>query len=175
MGNRITEFESAQLRQGIVDSGMSITSLARAAGIPQPVLHRFVHNERTLYRETAEKVAQVLGMDFFPTLIDEVVCAAHDFALQSLLEAERSAFDMAKSLRATEQKLLNAGLLREAKACSNAAYAQERIAARSREYVDERLKPVRAQVEKELMEAKPKAAKRGRSRRSSSVKKIEIN
>ena len=171
----LTELESAQLRQGITKYGRSITSLAKAAGVPQPVLHRFAHGTRTLVRETAQKVADALGLEFVPVNSDEILHAAHDFAWNSLLETEREALELAKNLRATERKLLKAGMQIPAKACSNAAYAQERIAARAREYLDKRLKPYRDRVAKKLAKAKAKVEKQGRGRRSSRAKAVEAN
>lgn len=52
------------LRKAIQDSNESVTAIARNAGIPQPVLHRFATGERdSLNLTTAEKLANYLGFE----------------------------------------------------------------------------------------------------------------
>jgi hypothetical protein len=51
-----------QLREAIENSGRSINSIALAAGVPQPVLQRFVSGERDIRLETADKLADYFGM-----------------------------------------------------------------------------------------------------------------
>lgn len=51
------------LKQAIRESGRSVNSIAREAGIPQPSLHYFLRGERGLSLETAEKLAQLFGLE----------------------------------------------------------------------------------------------------------------
>lgn len=52
-----------QLRHAVNECEWSLNSIAREAGIPQPVLHRFVHGERDAIRlDTADKLCQLFGM-----------------------------------------------------------------------------------------------------------------
>ncbi len=53
-----------QLKDAIREHGGSITALAKEVGIPQPVLHRFVNDERDMYLKTVEKLAQFFGLTF---------------------------------------------------------------------------------------------------------------
>jgi DNA-binding Xre family transcriptional regulator len=51
-----------QLRGMIANSGMTLNALAVAAGVPQPVLHRFVSGVRENIRlDTAGKLCQFFG------------------------------------------------------------------------------------------------------------------
>ena len=52
-----------QLRKAIEDSELSVTAIARAAGIPQPVLHRFYTGERDLTLTTADKLIEYFGLE----------------------------------------------------------------------------------------------------------------
>ena len=61
--SRINDFQAEFLRDRIAASGRSIPELARATGIPDPVLYRFVNRQRRLQLSTAEKVADVLEID----------------------------------------------------------------------------------------------------------------
>lgn len=45
-----------------LNAGATVASIAREAGIPQPVLHRFVRGTRSLTLETASKLAETLGL-----------------------------------------------------------------------------------------------------------------
>ena len=51
-----------QLQEAIKNSGKSINSIAIAAGVPQPVLQRFVSGERDIRLETTAKIADYFGM-----------------------------------------------------------------------------------------------------------------
>ena len=52
-----------QLRGMIANSGMTINALAVAAGIPEPVLHRFVLGVRENIRlDTADKLCRFFGV-----------------------------------------------------------------------------------------------------------------
>ena len=53
---------SEQLLEAIQDSGLSINAIAAAAGVPQPVLSRFVNGQRDLTLRTAEKLAEFFSM-----------------------------------------------------------------------------------------------------------------
>jgi len=52
-----------QLRQAIEDSGQSVYAIAKAAGIAQPVLHRFYTGERDLTLSTADKLIEYFGLE----------------------------------------------------------------------------------------------------------------
>jgi AcrR family transcriptional regulator len=43
--------------------GMTLNAIARAAGIPQPVLYRFVNRKRDLTLRTAQKLADSFGLE----------------------------------------------------------------------------------------------------------------
>ncbi len=51
-----------QLRQAIVESGLSHYAIAKATGVSQPVLTRFVNGTRSVSIETASKLANHFGM-----------------------------------------------------------------------------------------------------------------
>jgi DNA-binding Xre family transcriptional regulator len=54
---------TAQLREMIGSSGMTINGLAVTVGIPQPVLQRFVSGERDdLHLSTADKLCEFFGV-----------------------------------------------------------------------------------------------------------------
>jgi plasmid maintenance system antidote protein VapI len=58
-GRTITE----TLKSMIADSGESVNAIARGAGIPQPVLWRFVNDQRDLTLRTAEKLIAYFGLE----------------------------------------------------------------------------------------------------------------
>jgi plasmid maintenance system antidote protein VapI len=58
-GRTITE----TLKSMIAASGESVNAIARGAGIPQPVLWRFVHDQRDLTLRTAEKLIAYFGLE----------------------------------------------------------------------------------------------------------------
>lgn len=47
-------------------SGVSVNAIAKAANVPQPVLHRFVSAERGISLKTADKVCSALGLRLSP-------------------------------------------------------------------------------------------------------------
>ena len=52
-----------QIRQAVDQSEWSLNSIAKEAGVPQPVLHRFIHGDRDDIRlSTADKLCQLFGM-----------------------------------------------------------------------------------------------------------------
>jgi len=52
-----------QLRNAVHDSGFSVNHIAAGAGIPQPVLQRFISGERQNIRlDTADRLAAYFGM-----------------------------------------------------------------------------------------------------------------
>lgn len=51
-----------QFQKAIRDSGLSINAIANGAGIPQPVLSRFVNDQRDLTLRTADKLAEFFSM-----------------------------------------------------------------------------------------------------------------
>jgi hypothetical protein len=58
----ISPITAAFLRQALRDSGRSINSVAKGAGVPQPVLHRFYKGQQGLTFETATKLKKELGL-----------------------------------------------------------------------------------------------------------------
>lgn len=54
---------AGQLRKAIEDSGKSVYAIAKAAGIAQPVLHRFCTGERDLTLTTADKLLEYFGFE----------------------------------------------------------------------------------------------------------------
>ena len=54
------------LRKLIEDSDQSVAAIARAAGIPQPVLHRFVAREQELTLRTADKLLAYFDLELRP-------------------------------------------------------------------------------------------------------------
>jgi plasmid maintenance system antidote protein VapI len=50
------------LRQAVLCSGLSVNALARQVGMPQPVLHQFVHGQGITLR-TAEKLVNFFGLE----------------------------------------------------------------------------------------------------------------
>jgi len=55
-----------QLREAIIDSGLSQSRLAELSGISQTQISRFIRNERTLTLESASKIAEVLELELKP-------------------------------------------------------------------------------------------------------------
>ena len=51
------------LRKAVREPGLSVNAVAKAAGIAQPVLHRFVTGERDLTLDTAQKLADYFGLE----------------------------------------------------------------------------------------------------------------
>ncbi|HEY1375536.1 MAG TPA: helix-turn-helix transcriptional regulator [Gemmataceae bacterium] len=50
------------LREAVRDSGRPVGAVARAAGVPQPVLSRFMAGTRGLSLETADRLAGYFGL-----------------------------------------------------------------------------------------------------------------
>jgi plasmid maintenance system antidote protein VapI len=59
MGKTISE----QLRAAIQDSGLSHNELAKATGVNQPSISRFVSGDRGLGSESIDKLAAYLGLE----------------------------------------------------------------------------------------------------------------
>lgn len=55
-----------QLRQAILDAQISRYALAKATGVSQGILSRFVAGERSLTLTTAAKLADALGLELRP-------------------------------------------------------------------------------------------------------------
>jgi transcriptional regulator with XRE-family HTH domain len=51
------------IRDAIRETGQSAFAVARAAGVSQPVLSRFLSGERGILLDTAEKLCQLLGLE----------------------------------------------------------------------------------------------------------------
>ncbi len=51
-----------QLRQAIVDSGLTQYRIAKDTGVPQPVVNRFVSGERGITLDTAAKLCKYLRL-----------------------------------------------------------------------------------------------------------------
>jgi hypothetical protein len=54
------------LRTAITDSGENLAAIGRAAGIPQPVLWRFVAGERDLTLRTADRLLEYFNLEIRP-------------------------------------------------------------------------------------------------------------
>lgn len=52
-----------QLRAAIRKSGLSGNQVAHRADVPQPVVSRFLRNERSITLDTASKLAAALGLE----------------------------------------------------------------------------------------------------------------
>jgi plasmid maintenance system antidote protein VapI len=57
---------SETLRASIQSDVRSVTRIAEDAGVPQPVLSRFVRGERDVTLGTADKLAAALGLELKP-------------------------------------------------------------------------------------------------------------
>lgn len=57
---------SESLKRAVGESGLTVFALAHAAGVAQPVLHRFVRGGRDLTLRTAEKLAAYFGLELLP-------------------------------------------------------------------------------------------------------------
>lgn len=52
-----------QLRAAVLESGLTVNAIAKASGVPQPVLYRFVAGERDNLRlDVADRLCQLFGM-----------------------------------------------------------------------------------------------------------------
>jgi plasmid maintenance system antidote protein VapI len=54
------------LRDTLRKSGQSVYAVAKATGIPQPVLHRFMAGEHGMTLRTAEKLMRHFGLELRP-------------------------------------------------------------------------------------------------------------
>lgn len=57
---------AATLRRSLAESGLSLAEVAERAGTTTPALSRFFRGRRTMTLETAERVADVLGLALLP-------------------------------------------------------------------------------------------------------------
>lgn len=62
---------SDQLKQAILNSGLSLAELARKSGVPRPVLSRFLSEDRETHRDirlerTADRLADFFGLELVP-------------------------------------------------------------------------------------------------------------
>jgi plasmid maintenance system antidote protein VapI len=55
-----------QLKKAIRSTGKTVNAVAVEAGVPQPVLHRFMTGERDLTLRTAQKLADHFGLELRP-------------------------------------------------------------------------------------------------------------
>jgi len=53
---------AADLRRAVRGAGRSIYATARAAGVPEPVLNRFMRGKRDIRLATADRLAASLGL-----------------------------------------------------------------------------------------------------------------
>jgi plasmid maintenance system antidote protein VapI len=51
------------LRRAVRESGRSVNAVAKAAGVAQPVLYRFMTGERDLTLDTAQRLADYFGLE----------------------------------------------------------------------------------------------------------------
>jgi hypothetical protein len=58
---------SKQLREAVKSCGQTVTAIAEASGVPQPVLQRFVAGQRGITLDTAGKLAAYLRLSLLPT------------------------------------------------------------------------------------------------------------
>ena len=62
----------AEVLKGAIElDGRSLYAIAKAAGMPYPPLYRFVHGQQGLNLETADKLAEALGLALRPRKEDE--------------------------------------------------------------------------------------------------------
>jgi plasmid maintenance system antidote protein VapI len=52
-----------ELRRKVRECGLSVNAVAKAAGVAQPVLHRFMTGERDLTLSTAQRLADHFGLE----------------------------------------------------------------------------------------------------------------
>jgi hypothetical protein len=51
------------LLRAIAESGLSLYAISKRSGVAAPIIQRFVRRERDIRLETAEKIAEVLGLE----------------------------------------------------------------------------------------------------------------
>ena len=54
------------LRRAVRETGLSVNAVAKAAGVPQPVLHRFMTGERDLTLSTAQRLVDYFRLELRP-------------------------------------------------------------------------------------------------------------
>jgi plasmid maintenance system antidote protein VapI len=52
-----------RLRRAVRDRGQAVNAVAKAAGVAQPVLYRFMTGERDLTLDTAQRLADYFGLE----------------------------------------------------------------------------------------------------------------
>lgn len=76
-----------QLRAALQAKGKTVNAMAVAAGVPQPVLYRFVHRQREdLKLSTVEKLAAYLDLRLAPRAVMAATRAARDRSRPQLPE-----------------------------------------------------------------------------------------
>jgi plasmid maintenance system antidote protein VapI len=55
-----------QLQKAIVDSGLSLNALSKAAGVPYMALHGLANYDRAITIDTAGKLCAALGLELRP-------------------------------------------------------------------------------------------------------------
>ncbi len=50
------------IRRAVDATGLSVYAVAKASGISQPIVHRFMNGERGLTLDTADKLCRFLGL-----------------------------------------------------------------------------------------------------------------
>ena len=66
-----TQLAGEELRQAISDCGLNLTQLARATGVHQGQLSRFLRAERTLTLPAAAKLCAYLGLHLTGSVLDK--------------------------------------------------------------------------------------------------------
>jgi len=57
---------SETIKTAVTQSRLSVNGLAKRAGVPQPVLHRFVTGETSVTLATADRLCAYLGLELRP-------------------------------------------------------------------------------------------------------------
>lgn len=60
-----------QLREAIRCCGKSVSAIAQASDVPQPVVQRFVSGERGITLDTAARLAKYLGLSLLPNSVQQ--------------------------------------------------------------------------------------------------------
>ena len=63
MGKAERQTFAGTIRRAVRESGQTPYAVALAAGVPQPVLSRFLRGERGITLDTAEKLCRALGLE----------------------------------------------------------------------------------------------------------------
>jgi plasmid maintenance system antidote protein VapI len=67
MENRSRLSLAEALTKAVQDTGKSVYAVAKASGVAQAVLHRFLAGQRGLTLATAERLCAYLGLELQPT------------------------------------------------------------------------------------------------------------